>query len=85
MKISQNKLEEFYKKLFSIYVEWEKSETGINSYWNDKRYCLYQSGPVVGKYRENDPELLEIIECNYCKKPGHEEKDCWHKGKTSMF
>lgn len=66
MKISQNKLEEFYKKLFSIYVEWEKSETGINSYWNDKRYCLYQSGPVVGKYRENDPELLEIIECNYC-------------------
>lgn len=21
------------------------------------------------------------VQCNYCKKLGHEEKDCWHKGK----
>ena len=23
--------------------------------------------------------------CDHCKKIGHEEKDCWHKGKPQCF
>ena len=26
-----------------------------------------------------------IPQCSHCKKPGHEEKDCWHKGKPQYF
>ncbi|XP_052185878.1 uncharacterized protein LOC127797225 isoform X2 [Diospyros lotus] len=27
----------------------------------------------------------KIPECDHCKKLGHEEKDCWHKGKPQCF
>ena len=27
----------------------------------------------------------EIPQCDNCKKLGHEEKDCWHKGKLQCF
>ena len=26
-----------------------------------------------------------IPRCDHCKKPGHEEKECWHKGKSQCF
>ena len=25
------------------------------------------------------------VQCNHCHKMGHEEKDCWHKGKLQCF
>ena len=25
------------------------------------------------------------VQCNHCHKIGHEEKDCWHKGKPQCF
>ncbi len=65
MKISQNELEKFYEKLFSIYIDWDRADLKNNSYWNPQRYCMYQLGPVIGKYREKDPELLQIIEYDY--------------------
>ena len=27
----------------------------------------------------------KIPRCDHCKKLGHEEKDCWHKGKPICF
>ena len=27
----------------------------------------------------------KIPRCDHCKKLGHEEKDCWHKGKPQCF
>lgn len=65
MKISQNELEQFYEKLFFIYIDWSRANPDDNSDWSIKRYCLYQLGPVVGKYIENDTELLKIIDCDY--------------------
>lgn len=63
--MSQNELEQFYEKLFSIYIDWDRADPKNNSDWNIQRYCMYQFGPVIGKYRERDPELLQIIECDY--------------------
>ena len=65
MKISQNELEQFYEKLFSIYIDWSRANPDDNSDWSIKRYCVYQLGPVVGKYIERDTELLKIIACDY--------------------
>ncbi len=65
MRMSKNELEQFYEKLFSVYIEWERTNPYDNSYWNSERYCKYQTGPVLGKYKEKDHELLEIIACDY--------------------
>ena len=27
----------------------------------------------------------KIPRCGHCKKPGHEEKECWYKGKPQYF
>ena len=27
----------------------------------------------------------KFVQCNKCKKTGHEEEDCWHKGKPQCF
>lgn len=63
--MSQNELEQFYEKLFSIYIDWDRADPKNNSDWNIQRYCMYQLGPIIGKYKENDPELLQIIGCDY--------------------
>ena len=26
----------------------------------------------------------KMLQCDHCKKPGHEEKECWHKGKSML-
>lgn len=65
MKISQNELEQFYERLFSIYIDWSRANPDDNSDWSIKRYCIYQLEPVVGKYIEKDTELLKIIACDY--------------------
>ena len=31
------------------------------------------------KYKGKNPQ------CGYCKKAGHKEEDCWHKGKPQCF
>ena len=32
------------------------------------------------------PSNLTLIpRCDHCKKPRHEEKGCWHKGKSQCF
>lgn len=65
MKINQNEIDKFYEELFSVYVDWDRASLKNNSHWNTQRYCMYQFGPVIGKYREKDPELLQIIKCDY--------------------
>lgn len=46
-----------YNKVLQSMIEYTTNEI-----WDGKRQSLYSNGPVLGKYRENDPETLKTIE-----------------------
>lgn len=65
MQQRQQKLEKMYQTLWDIATEYSQCCWENDSNWSNDRCIKYMYGPVLGKYRENDQQLYDIITEEY--------------------